>query len=80
MGLDVDVVVTDRCPSIKTLMSKEEEYQFLEHQFDIWHTAKGWLYSWRVYLHFYNTKLMCLAQSCIPFSLSRYLIIVAAHM
>lgn len=38
-GVRVDVVTTDRSPSIKKLM--REKYSDIQHQFDPWHVAKG---------------------------------------
>ena len=41
MGLDVEVIATDRSPSIRKIMRLE--HPEIKHEFDIWHTAKGWL-------------------------------------
>lgn len=38
-GVSVDVVTTDRAPSIRKIM--RESYPDLRHQFDPWHVAKG---------------------------------------
>ncbi|KAL7404900.1 hypothetical protein ABVT39_020705 [Epinephelus coioides] len=38
-GVNVDVVTTDRAPSIQKIM--RESYPDLRHQFDPWHVAKG---------------------------------------
>ncbi|KAK7909695.1 hypothetical protein WMY93_014379 [Mugilogobius chulae] len=38
-GVSVDVVTTDRAPSIRKIM--RESYPKLKHQFDPWHVAKG---------------------------------------
>uniref|UniRef100_A0A3B1K8T9 Uncharacterized protein n=1 Tax=Astyanax mexicanus TaxID=7994 RepID=A0A3B1K8T9_ASTMX len=38
-GVSVDVVTTDRAPSIRKIM--RESYPELRHQFDPWHVAKG---------------------------------------
>lgn len=37
----VDVVTTDRAPSIRKIM--RESYPELRHQFDPWHVVKGWI-------------------------------------
>ncbi|CAM4607613.1 unnamed protein product [Leuciscus chuanchicus] len=39
MGLDVAVMATDRSTSIQKIM--REEFPNVQHEFDIWHTAKG---------------------------------------
>ena len=39
MGLDVEVMATDRSTSIQKIM--REDYPEVKHEFDIWHTAKG---------------------------------------
>ncbi|KAK0132604.1 THAP domain-containing protein 4 [Merluccius polli] len=38
-GVGVDVITTDRSPSIRKLM--RETYSDIQHQFDPWHVAKG---------------------------------------
>ena len=38
-GLDVEVLATDCSTSVKKIM--REEYEEIDHQFDIWHTAKS---------------------------------------
>ncbi|XP_076152198.1 uncharacterized protein LOC143135417 isoform X1 [Alosa pseudoharengus] len=38
-GLDVEVMATDRSTSIQKIM--REEFPNVQHEFDIWHTAKG---------------------------------------
>ncbi|XP_030233960.1 uncharacterized protein LOC115559293 [Gadus morhua] len=38
-GLDIEVMTTDRSTSIRTIM--REEFPNVQHEFDIWHTAKG---------------------------------------
>ncbi|KAJ7998415.1 hypothetical protein DPEC_G00204700 [Dallia pectoralis] len=38
-GLDVEVMATDRSTSIQKLM--REQYPEVQHEFDIWHTAKA---------------------------------------
>ncbi|XP_073727064.1 uncharacterized protein [Misgurnus anguillicaudatus] len=38
-GLHVEVLATDRSTSVKKIM--REEYEQIDHQFDIWHTAKS---------------------------------------
>ncbi|XP_038126779.1 uncharacterized protein LOC119773727 [Cyprinodon tularosa] len=38
-GLEVEVVTTDRSPSIRKIM--REEYPEIHHEFDIWHVVKG---------------------------------------
>ncbi|KAL0973588.1 hypothetical protein UPYG_G00206540 [Umbra pygmaea] len=38
-GLDVEVMATDRSTSIQKLM--REDFHNVQHEFDIWHTAKG---------------------------------------
>ena len=38
-GLDVEVMATDRSTSIQKIM--REEFPHVQHEFDIWHTAKG---------------------------------------
>lgn len=38
-GLHVEVLATDRSTSVKKIM--REEYEEIDHQFDIWHTAKN---------------------------------------
>ncbi|XP_051965218.1 uncharacterized protein LOC127631208 [Xyrauchen texanus] len=38
-GLDVEVMATDRSTSIQKIM--REQFPNVQHQFDIWHTAKG---------------------------------------
>ncbi|XP_051988843.1 uncharacterized protein LOC127648291 [Xyrauchen texanus] len=40
-GIKVDVVATDRSPSIRKLM--RVDYPFIRHEFDIWHVVKGLL-------------------------------------
>lgn len=45
-GVGVDVVTTDRAPSIRKIM--RESYPELRHQFDPWHVAKGTI-TWTVY-------------------------------
>lgn len=42
-GVRVDVVTTDRSPSIRKLM--REQYSDIQHQFDPWHVVKGKLSS-----------------------------------
>ncbi|KAK7166281.1 hypothetical protein R3I93_006145 [Phoxinus phoxinus] len=39
LGLDVEVMTTDRSSSIRKTM--KDQYPNIQHQFDIWHTAKG---------------------------------------
>ena len=39
VGLQVEVVATDRSRSVRKKM--REEYPEIDHQFDIWHTVKG---------------------------------------
>ena len=41
--LSVDVVSTDRHLSIKKLMRTGSRFTHIEHQFDPWHIAKGFL-------------------------------------
>lgn len=50
-GVGVDVVTTDRAPSIRKIM--RESYPELRHQFDPWHVAKGTI-TWALY-----TALLC---------------------
>lgn len=38
-GLDIDLIATDRSPSIRKIM--REEFQQIHHEFDPWHVAKG---------------------------------------
>ena len=38
VGLQVEVVATDRSPSVRKMM--REQYPDITHQFDVWHTAK----------------------------------------
>ena len=38
-GVKVRTVVTDRSPSIRKIMA--EEYENIDHQFDIWHVCKS---------------------------------------
>ncbi|XP_059899463.1 uncharacterized protein LOC132451154 isoform X2 [Gadus macrocephalus] len=38
-GLDIEVMTTDRSTSIRKIM--REEFPNVQHEFDIWHTAKG---------------------------------------
>ncbi len=38
-GVEVEVVTTDRSPSIRKIM--REEYLEIHHEFDIWHVVKG---------------------------------------
>ncbi|CAL8311005.1 unnamed protein product [Merluccius merluccius] len=38
-GLDVEVMATDRSTSIQKIT--REEFPHVQHEFDIWHTAKG---------------------------------------
>ncbi|XP_065129116.2 uncharacterized protein [Paramisgurnus dabryanus] len=40
-GIKVDVLTTDRSPSIRKIM--RVEYPFIHHEFDIWHVVKGLL-------------------------------------
>ncbi|KAK7169928.1 hypothetical protein R3I94_000230 [Phoxinus phoxinus] len=40
-GIKVDVLTTDRSPSIGKIM--REDYTFIHHEFDIWHVVKGLL-------------------------------------
>uniref|UniRef100_A0A671R2S6 Uncharacterized protein n=1 Tax=Sinocyclocheilus anshuiensis TaxID=1608454 RepID=A0A671R2S6_9TELE len=40
-GIKVDVLTTDRSPSIRKIM--RVDYPFIQHEFDIWHVAKGLL-------------------------------------
>uniref|UniRef100_A0A8C5BMA9 THAP-type domain-containing protein n=1 Tax=Gadus morhua TaxID=8049 RepID=A0A8C5BMA9_GADMO len=42
-GVRVDVITTDRSPSIRKLM--RETYSDIQHQFDPWHVAKGKLFT-----------------------------------
>ncbi|XP_077098416.1 uncharacterized protein LOC143749485 [Siphateles boraxobius] len=37
-GIKVDVLTTDRSPSIRKIM--REDYPFIHHEFDIWHVVK----------------------------------------
>ncbi|KAF4114399.1 hypothetical protein G5714_004622 [Onychostoma macrolepis] len=39
-GIKVDVLTTDRSPSIRNIM--RVDYPFVQHEFDIWHVAKRW--------------------------------------
>ncbi|XP_051284280.1 uncharacterized protein LOC127378937 [Dicentrarchus labrax] len=39
LGLEVEVMITDRSSSIRKIM--REQYPNIQHEFDIWHTAKG---------------------------------------
>nr|XP_055053337.1 uncharacterized protein LOC129438550 [Misgurnus anguillicaudatus] len=39
LGLEVEVMTTDRSSSIRKIM--REQYPNIQHEFDIWHTAKG---------------------------------------
>ena len=39
VGLQVEVVATDRSPSVRKMM--REQYPDIDHKFDLWHTAKG---------------------------------------
>ncbi|KAF4114060.1 hypothetical protein G5714_004283 [Onychostoma macrolepis] len=40
-GIKVDVLTTDRSPSTRKIM--RVDYPFVQHEFDIWHVAKGLL-------------------------------------
>lgn len=37
--LDIDLITTDRAPSVRKIM--REEFQMIHHEFDPWHVAKG---------------------------------------
>ncbi|XP_063049438.1 uncharacterized protein LOC134445044 isoform X2 [Engraulis encrasicolus] len=39
VGLPIDLIATDRAPSVRKIM--REEYQNIRHEFDTWHVAKG---------------------------------------
>ncbi|XP_073669439.1 uncharacterized protein [Paramisgurnus dabryanus] len=39
MGIDIDVMTTDRSPSIRKIM--RVDYPQIHHEFDIWHVVKG---------------------------------------
>lgn len=38
-GLDIDLIATDRSPSVRKIM--REEFHQIHHEFDPWHVAKG---------------------------------------
>ncbi|XP_073725194.1 uncharacterized protein [Misgurnus anguillicaudatus] len=38
-GLDIDLITTDRAPSVLKIM--REEFHMIHHEFDTWHVAKG---------------------------------------
>lgn len=38
-GLDIDLITTDRAPSVRKIM--REEFQNIHHEFDPWHVTKG---------------------------------------
>ena len=48
-GLDIEVMTTDRSTSIRTIM--REEFPNVQHEFDIWHTAKGMYFLPSLYTH-----------------------------
>ncbi len=38
-GIKIDVLTTDRLPSIRKIM--RDEYPNIHHEFDIWHVVEG---------------------------------------
>ena len=48
-GLDIEVMTTDRSTSIRKIM--REEFPNVQHEFDIWHTAKGMYFLPSLYTH-----------------------------